>query len=239
VVLAYLNAFEKRTALAGVWLGLAGALALLTKYWVLTMIGAVGLAALIHPDRLKFLGSPAPWVAIATAVAAMIPHLIWLKEVDFVPLTYAGDVYAITSRLRCLELVLGYIGHNLALLAVPVLLAALSLTWRPPLARVCSAGTNVGVNTSQALNVWIIQTVVALGPPLGALVFTVSMKTDWGISLFFLVPLALIAIPSLRVSARSLVRIIMIWLIATLATLASATFIAAHETKYQITNGQS
>ena len=49
VVLAYLDAFEKRSIKSGVWLGLAGALALMTKYWVLTMIGAIGLAALIHP----------------------------------------------------------------------------------------------------------------------------------------------------------------------------------------------
>ena len=102
VVLAYLNAFEKRTWQSGILLGLAGALALMTKYWVLTMIGAIGLAALIHPDRLRFLASPAPWVAIATLVVAMIPHLIWLKQVDFVPLTYAGDVYGLSDRaLKC------------------------------------------------------------------------------------------------------------------------------------------
>src|SRR6266704_4568444 len=59
VVLAYLNAFERRTWRSGVWLGLAGALALMTKYWVLTMIGAVCLAALLHPERMKFLRSPA------------------------------------------------------------------------------------------------------------------------------------------------------------------------------------
>src|ERR1700723_3176197 len=58
LVLAYLDAFKKRTALAGVWLGLAAALALMTKYWVLTMIGAVGLAALLHPERREFLRSP-------------------------------------------------------------------------------------------------------------------------------------------------------------------------------------
>src|SRR5581483_10515533 len=91
VVLAYLNAFERRTWLSGVLLGLAGASALMTKYWVLTMIGAVGLAALIHPERSRLLRSPAPWAAIATAVVAMIPHLLWLRQVDFVPLTYAGD----------------------------------------------------------------------------------------------------------------------------------------------------
>src|ERR1700689_3664148 len=115
VVLAYLNAFEKRSVRSGLWLGLAGALALMTKYWVLTMIGAVGIAAPTNPARLLFLRSPAPWVAIATLVVAMIPHLIWLRDVDFAPLTYAGDVYALTSRAQCLQLVIGYIGHNLAL----------------------------------------------------------------------------------------------------------------------------
>src|ERR1700720_4603936 len=164
LVLAYLNAFEKRSTLSGLWLGLAAALALMTKYWVLTMIGAVGLAALIHPDRVKFLRSPAPWVAIVTLVIAMIPHLIWLKQVDFVPLTYAGDVYGLSSRAQSAQLVLGYIGHNLALLAVPVVLAAVALAWRQPLSlftRAWSRGANASVNASQALNIWIIQIVVA------------------------------------------------------------------------------
>src|ERR1700754_3185710 len=193
LVLAYLNAFEKRSVRAGLWLGLAGALALMTKYWVLTMIGAVGLAALLHPARLLFLRSPAPWVAIATLVVAMLPHLWWLRQVDFLPITYAGDVYGLSDRAQNIRLVLGYIGHNLGLLAVPVAFAALALCWptrwRTPLAfvaRAWSPGANAGINLSQALNIWIIQAVVAIGPPLGALIFTVYMKTDWGISLFFL-----------------------------------------------------
>src|SRR5580692_1419564 len=236
LVLAYLDAFAKRSALSGFWLGLAAALALMTKYWVLTMIGAVGLAALIHPDRLKFLRSPAPWVAIAVAIVAMIPHLMWLKEVDFVPLTYAGDVYGLSNRAQSAELVLGYIGHNLALLAVPVALAGLALAWtallRGPsavLARIWSRGANVGVNRSQALNIWLIQIVVAVGPPLGGLIFTVYMKTDWGISLFFLTPLALVAIPGLRLQRMALFRIAAIWLLLTLATLVASPYIAARE----------
>ena len=241
VVLAYLDAFEKRSVRAGLWLGLAGAMALMTKYWVLTMIGAIGLAALIHPDRLKFLRSPAPWVAIATLVAAMIPHLIWLKEVDFVPLTYAGDVYGLSSRAQSAQLVLGYVGHNLALLAAPVALAAIALAWTPrwsaipvrqPLAlltRAWSRGANAGVNASQALNIWIIQLVVAIGPPLGGLIFTVYMKTDWGISLFFLTPLALVAIPWLRLQKIALFHIVAIWLAVTLAVLVASPYIAALE----------
>jgi 4-amino-4-deoxy-L-arabinose transferase-like glycosyltransferase len=230
VVLAYLNAFEKRTWLSGVWLGLAGALALMTKYWVLTMIGAIGLAALIHPERLLLLRSPAPWVAIATLVVAMIPHLIWLREVDFVPLTYAGDVYSLSSRAQSAQLVLGYIGHNLALLAAPIVLAALALFFPPRwLRHAWSGGENACVNVSQALNVWVIQVIVAIGPPLGGLAFIVYMKTDWGISLFFLVPLALVAIPALRMQQMALFRIAVIWLVITLATLVASPYIAPFE----------
>jgi 4-amino-4-deoxy-L-arabinose transferase-like glycosyltransferase len=241
MVLAYLHAFEKRSVRAGLWLGLAGALALMTKYWVLTMIGAIGIAALVHPDRWLFLRSPAPWVAIVTLVVAMLPHLWWLKQVDFVPLTYAGDTYELQSRMQCLWLVLGYIAHNLALLAVPVALAALALAWFPrwwrslaqhPSAlftRPWSRGPNPGVNISQALNIWIIQIVVAIGPPLGGLIFSIYMKTDWGISLFFLTPLALVAIPSLRLQKIALFRIVAIWLVLTLAVLAASRTIAARE----------
>jgi 4-amino-4-deoxy-L-arabinose transferase-like glycosyltransferase len=233
VVLAYLNAFEKRSVRSGLWLGLAGALALMTKYWVLTMIGAVGIAALIHPDRVKFLRSPAPWVAIVTLVVAMIPHLIWLKQVDFVPLTYAGDVYGLSSRAQSARLVLGYVGHNLALLLAPVVLAGLALAlmppWRKSWMRAWSRGANAGVNFSQALNIWIIQIVVAIGPPLGGLLFAVYMKTDWGISLFFLTPLALVAIPQLRLRRMALFNIAAIWLVITLAALAASPYIAARE----------
>src|SRR5450631_2697949 len=180
-------------------------------------------------------------VAIATLIVAMIPHLVWLKEVHFVPLTYAGDTYGLSSRAQTVQLVLGYIVHNLALLAVPVALAAAALAWSPrwwmtlarqPLAlftRAWSRGENTSVNASQALNIWIIQIVVAVGPPLGGLIFTVYMKTDWGISLFFLTPLALVAIPSLRLQKTALFHITAIWLAITLAVLAASPTIAARE----------
>src|SRR3954467_4941430 len=239
LVLAYLNAFEKRSWQSGVLLGFAGALALMTKYWVLTMIGAIGLAALCHPERLKFLGSPAPWVAIGALVAVMIPHLVWLKAVNFVPLTYAGDVYSLSSRAESAQLVVGYIGHNVALLLAPLALAALALAWVPPwramltrqplalFRRAWSGGANAGVNTSQALNVWIVQIVVAIGPPIGGLIFTVYMKTDWGIPLFFLTPLALVAMPRLCLQRMALFNISAIWLALTLAALAASPYIAA------------
>jgi 4-amino-4-deoxy-L-arabinose transferase-like glycosyltransferase len=239
VVLAYLNAFERRTWFSGMLLGLAGASALMTKYWVLTMIGAIGLAALIHPERLKFLRSPSPWVAIATLAVAMIPHLVWLKDVDFIPLTYAGDVYGLSNRTQSAWLVLGYIGHNLALLALPVVIAALILVLPPRWTlRAWGRGPSE-VNVPQAMNVWIIQAIVAIGPPLGGLIFTVYMKTDWGISLFFLVPLALIAIPKLRMRAVAVPWITATYLALSLATLVAAPRIAVLEMEHNPNSANS
>src|SRR3569832_374382 len=160
LVLAYLDAFGKRTAVSGVWLGLAGALALMTKYWVLTMIGAIGLAALIHPERREFLRSPAPWVAMAGTIGAMLPHLVWLKEADFVPLTYAGDVYGHSTRAQSTMLALGYVEHNLGLLVLPLVVAALALVGislrRPKAAllRAWSSGLLSGVNGLLVFFVW-------------------------------------------------------------------------------------
>jgi hypothetical protein len=93
-------------------------------------------------------------------------------------------------------------------------------------ARPWSLGRNPAVRRDQALNIWLIQAIVAIGPPIGALIFNVYIKTDWGISLFFLVPLSLIAIPSLRVPRVALVRLAVIWLVLSLITLAAAPQIA-------------
>lgn len=238
LVLAYLDAFEKRTVRSGILLGLAAALALMCKYWVVTMVGAIGIAALLHPARFAFLRSPAPWVALVTLALAMVPHIMWLESVDFLPFTYAGDTYALSSRSAALHLVLGYIGHNFALLALPVALAAAALAWTPHGIRMMlrsparfaglswSRQPNPAVNLPQALNIWIIQIIVAVGPPLGAFALDIYLKTDWGISLFFLTPLALVAIPALRVRQMAVIRLLVIWLVLSLAVLFTAPQIA-------------
>ncbi|MBQ8105060.1 MAG: glycosyltransferase family 39 protein [Afipia sp.] len=243
-VLAYLEAFQKRTVMSGIWLGLAAALALMTKYWVLTMIGAAGLAALIHPDRMRFLRSPAPWVAFAACFVGMLPHLWWLKQVDFAPLIYADDVYSGRTFGTTLRLASIYLVHNLGLLLLPVAFAAIALAWKlqwwksirtkgvfrefaDSAVRPWMRGPNSGVYLTQARNIWIIQIIVALVPPVAAVVFGIYMKTDWGISLFFLVPLALVALPALRVTQMALIRLMLMWLSFTLVMLLISPIIAA------------
>jgi 4-amino-4-deoxy-L-arabinose transferase-like glycosyltransferase len=244
IVLAYLNAFEKRSAFSGFLLGLAAVAGLMTKYWAVTIIGAVGIAALLHPDRLRFLASPAPWVAIVIAVIGMIPHMWWVVQVDFAPFTYAGDVYKLSSYARGAQLVVNYIGHNIALL-LPPLLAALIVLRPQPFRRLWQQSFMkstrsavlwvrngvAGVDLSQARNIRVIQTIVAVGPPVAALVLLVYIKTDWGIPLFFLVPLAFIAVPQLGVQRIALPRLALVWLAMTLITLIASPLIAQHSVR--------
>ncbi len=243
-VLAYLEAFEKRTLRSGIWLGLAAALALMTKYWVLTMIGAVGLAALLHPDRMKFLKSPAPWIAMLACVVAMLPHLWWLKQSDFLPLIYADDVYGARPFSQTSRVVSIYLLHNIGLLLIPIAFACIALAWKlqwwkaltrreifrefiASLKRPWARGPNPGVHLSQARNIWVIQAIVGIVPAIAGLIFGIYMKTDWGLSLYFLVPLALIAIPQLRVTQMALVRLMFMWLVFTLVMLIISPIYAA------------
>ena len=116
----------------------------------------------------------------------------------------------------------------------------MTLGWRPERLTpfpVLARGVNSGVNMSQALNVWIIQAVVAIGPPLGAMIFHVYIKTDWGIPLFFLVPLALIAIPAVRVRKVALLNLTATWLVISLVVLAVSPRIVAYELSEKRTTG--
>ncbi|WP_271572804.1 glycosyltransferase family 39 protein [Bradyrhizobium sp. CCBAU 11386] len=239
VVLAYLNAFEKRSWQSGIWLGIAGALALMTKYWTLTVIGAIGIAALLHPHRMKFFLSPAPWIALVAMIILMLPHVWWLREVDFAPLVYAGDVYALASRSETLNPIASYLAHTIALLALPIGLSALALIDpRNPVTSMREALTSAErgnrMNKAQALNIWVIQAAVALGPPLGAFAFVIYMKTDWGIPLFFLVPLVLV--PFVNLKRLALFRLAAMWLVLTLLTLAAAPSIVVYEVRSQQSN---
>ncbi len=234
IVLAYLHAFEKRSLLAGLWLGLAAAVAVLTKYWAVTMIGAVGIAALLHPDRERFLRSPAPWTAMIVFMLAMLPHALWLREIGFAPFTYAGASYTLPSRFDAIVAASNFFTHHLALLAPMLIALVLVLSLRAPGSRrwlwwpgwIGPGGAST-THRAQALNIWSIQTTVIVGPMLGASLFGVFMKSDWGIPMFFLVPVAVLALPRIHVRRIAPIGALATWLVITPGALALAPWIAA------------
>jgi len=198
VVLVFTIAFERRTLAWGVALGLAGAAAVLTKYWGAWAIAAIGIAALLHPDRKAFFRSVVPYAAGAVFIVAMIPHVLWLIRDDFTPFRYAAD-YGATIGMAVKRAVTGS-GQVLVLL-LPAMLAGLVALW--PMHR-RRAGDQPPSNAAR--NLWIIVAVLAILPPITAALLAVRMKSDWDIPMYTMVPLALIAWPGLAVPLRSVAR---------------------------------
>jgi Dolichyl-phosphate-mannose-protein mannosyltransferase len=110
-------------------LGLSIGLSLWAKYFVLVLAMPLGLFVLFDRDARKFLTTPGPYVALATALVVMAPHLVWLASNDFLPFAYA-EHRALPSRG-----LIDHVWHPLQFAVsqlfflIPSLLIALPLFW--------------------------------------------------------------------------------------------------------------
>ncbi len=70
-------------------LGIAIGLSLWAKYFVLVLALPMLVFLIADRDARKAWATPGPYVALATALVVMAPHLVWLVRHDFLPLAYA------------------------------------------------------------------------------------------------------------------------------------------------------
>jgi 4-amino-4-deoxy-L-arabinose transferase-like glycosyltransferase len=213
LALTFLIAYQKRNALWGALLGLAAAACTLTIYSGLIGVAAIGLAALIHPDRMRFLRSPAPWVAAIVYLVALTPHVLWLIKWNYPTLQWASSLASEPgSVLHTLE----YLAHHFALVAIPVIVgAALLLPWRRAL-------NAFAAQQSDALLVLVISTVLVFLVPAAALAMGSYLRLDWGNPLFFLVPLTLLVLAPRLVTRRAVARAAIVATVFTLILLITA-----------------
>jgi 4-amino-4-deoxy-L-arabinose transferase-like glycosyltransferase len=130
-VYCFLRAVESRGVLWGVAAGAAAALAMLGKYFSIYLVAGLVLAALLHPDRLRYLRSASPWVSIAAGFAMLAPHILWLRETGFQPFTYALAIHGAPTRLAAAAHVPGYLIGALAYILLPFAVFAWATRPRP------------------------------------------------------------------------------------------------------------
>jgi 4-amino-4-deoxy-L-arabinose transferase-like glycosyltransferase len=197
LVLTFLIAYEKRTAVWGALLGVAAAACTLTIYSGLIGVAAVGLAALIHPDRMRFLRSPAPWIAALVYLVALAPHVLWLIKWNYPTLQWASSL---AEQPGSVAHTLEYLAHHFALVAIPVAVgAALILPWR-------RVSNEIAARQPDAFLVLVISTVLVSLAPAAALVMGSYLRLDWGNPLFVLVPLILLVLLPRLVTRRAVAR---------------------------------
>lgn len=71
--------------LLGVW----SAAGLYTKYSSALLLVSLAALMILHPESRRRLCSKGPWLALATTVVLLVPHIVWLFKHDFMPFTYA------------------------------------------------------------------------------------------------------------------------------------------------------
>src|SRR5262245_20028478 len=207
VVLSFVIAYQKRGIVWGIVLGLTCACAVLTKYWALLVVAAIGLAAIAHPDRRRFFSCPTPYVAALVFCIALTPHLIWLVQSDYAPFLNAAR-HLVPRPFSPLAQTGAELRHHAALL-LPVAIALAWVLWRPNV----RAAQSPPMCLRQAYHIWVIAGVLLVMPPLLAVALGVYFAVDWGTPLYTLLPLAAVALPQLGIARRALVRAGVIWVI--------------------------
>jgi 4-amino-4-deoxy-L-arabinose transferase-like glycosyltransferase len=225
-VLIFVVAFQHRGTLWSVLLGLVCASALLTKYWALLLVGAVGLAAIVDPNRRSFFRSRVPYVAAAVCLVALGPHLIWLVNHNFAPIRYAG-LYLTPRDISPIVKGTGALRHHFGML-IPVLLVTL---WGVTHPRVYVPADCPVTRPDAARQIWVIAASLVVVPPVLAVIFGVYFVTDWGTPLYSFVPLAILAIPKLGVPLRSLIWTAWAWLIFALVAVAASPLVSFIEAR--------
>lgn len=90
---AFLRALDTGSIRHGLILGGLGALTMLGKYYSAFLLLTFFIVSLLPEFRMRFYRSPAPYVALATFLALLAPHIIWSYTNGFPPVAYAASKF--------------------------------------------------------------------------------------------------------------------------------------------------
>jgi 4-amino-4-deoxy-L-arabinose transferase-like glycosyltransferase len=199
----FVRSLETRRLRDGALAGFFAALAMLTKYYSVVLIGSCGAAALLHPDRRWYFRSLAPYAAIAVGVATVAPHLIWAVANDYPTFKYALDKMSYPvegTRQRAIFAVLIALAYN-GLAAI-----AFAFAFGTQSVHLVARAPTQAVHRKR---IWLV--CLALGPLLLTLaahgIENVRISTAFMIPDFFMVPIALLALSRASARGRPLARL--------------------------------
>lgn len=176
-IYCFLRSFETRAIGWAIAAGAASALAMLGKYYSAFLIASFVAAAIVHPRRLDYLRSPAPWVSTIAGFVVLAPHLYWLGSHQFATFTYVfqfrGGMPLADAGFRAAKFVAGIA----AWLSLPLLIWLAVL--RPRAAEPAPADDGL-----QLLRLVFIGTI--LFPVLAAISLGSTMPGIWALQGLFL-----------------------------------------------------
>jgi 4-amino-4-deoxy-L-arabinose transferase-like glycosyltransferase len=211
---AMLRALDTRHLGWAALAGLAAAAAMLTKYWSAFLIVALALAALFHVKRRDYFRSAAPWVTAGVFLAAIAPHVAWLIQENFPPITWVTTRRSSASFGDTLSSMAEYAAGTVGYASVAI---ALVLLFVRPSPRALAAGVWPREDKRAAILFWT----PLLLPIAAALITGTSLLSLWNTPALNLLPVMLLASPLIVAPRIAVLRI------ASVATALTLIIVAA------------
>jgi 4-amino-4-deoxy-L-arabinose transferase-like glycosyltransferase len=218
----FLRSLETRSLGSAILTGVAGAAAMLGKYWSVLLIAALALAALTDRRRESYFGSPAPYVALAVGTILLTPHIDWLVRNHFVSFDYAIETHAATFPLA-LTSVVEFLGGSILYLAVPIL--ATLLAAKPGKAAIADTVWPSEPERRTLIVIFVVPFVLAIAI---ALLLSADIHPLWMMCAVTLFPIILLASPRMTVPHHAAVGILSIALIVPIAAVVASPLIALY-----------
>ncbi len=94
----FIRSLRHRHPLDAIGVGAVTALAMLSKYYSALLLVAMLVTSLLHPGRRAYWRSSAPYLAAATGLLVLAPHIHWLIVTDGQTFSYAGTKFGFDAK---------------------------------------------------------------------------------------------------------------------------------------------
>jgi 4-amino-4-deoxy-L-arabinose transferase-like glycosyltransferase len=216
----FLRSFETRRVGWAVLAGVGAAAAMLAKYWSITLLAGLGVAALSDPRRAAYFSSPAPFVTLAAGTVLLTPNVYWLTTHAFMPFSYAMEAHS-GSAAFALFSALVFASNGLAYAVAAIVLGVLAA--RPSWAAIRDT-------------LWPAEPerrtlVIAFAAPFAfavliAVLLTVAIESIWVTPAMTLLPIVLLSSPLVALPRPAAVRLLALAVVFPLIMLALSPLIA-------------
>ena len=210
----FLRSFETRRVGWAVLAGIGAAAAMLAKYWSITLLAGLGLAALMDPRRTAYFSSPAPYVTLAVGTVLLTPNIYWLTTHAFMPFSYAMEAHSGTSALALLSALI-FTTNGLAYAVAAIVLCVLAT--RPSWAAIRDTLWPAEPERRTLLIAFAAPFLFAV---LIAVALTVAIESIWVMPAMTLLPIVLLSSPLVAMSHLAAVRLLALAVVFPLSMLA-------------------
>lgn len=217
----FLRAFETRTLLWSAAAGATAALAMLGKYYSIYLIGALVVAALVHPRRFDYLRSASPWISTIAGLVVLAPHLHWLVATGAQPIHYAMSVHASDPAAEVARRVMAYVLGAVGYVLLPLVVFALAV--HPDHRALADAAWPADPDRRMLV---VLLVAPLMLPLFTAPFFGISLSSLWTAPAWFLLPVVLLSSPQIVLARTAAIRVAAVVLATTVLALAAAPGIA-------------